>query len=140
MFGHHRWHNVRRTALANAAAMGLLRLWGKRWRGVGLLGFLSKNDWELLHPAERRNAVASCFLPDYRSVAVQGLREREARAMEHARPPYPLSRFEATASSYLPEQMMVKVDRASVAPPPGEDARLSTPKSSLEIGWVIERF
>jgi asparagine synthase (glutamine-hydrolysing) len=42
------------------------------------------------------------------------LRELEVRALEHARLPYPLSAFEATASSYLPEQIMVKVDRASM--------------------------
>jgi asparagine synthase (glutamine-hydrolysing) len=114
MFGYYRWHHVRRTALANAAAKGLLRLWGRDWRGIGLLGFLSKNDWELLYPAERRNAVASCFLPDHRSAAERGLRELEVRALEHARLPYPLSAFEATASSYLPEQIMVKVDRASM--------------------------
>jgi asparagine synthase (glutamine-hydrolysing) len=114
MFGYYRWHHVRRTALANAAAKGLLRLWGRDWRGIGLLGFLSKNDWELLYPTERRNAVASCFLPDHRSAAERGLRELEVRALEHARLPYPLSAFEATASSYLPEQIMVKVDRASM--------------------------
>jgi asparagine synthase (glutamine-hydrolysing) len=114
MFGYYRWHHVRRTALANAAAKGLLRLWGRDWRGIGLLGFLSKNDWELLYPAERRNAVTSCFLPDHRSAAERGLRELEVRALEHARLPYPLSAFEATASSYLPEQIMVKVDRASM--------------------------
>ena len=114
MFGYYRWHHVRRTALANAAAKGLLRLWGRDWRGIGLLGFLSKSDWELLYPAERRNAVASCFLPDHRSAAERGLRELEVRALEHARLPYPLSAFEATASSYLPEQIMVKVDRASM--------------------------
>lgn len=114
MFGYHRWHGVRRTALAHTAAMGMLHLWGKRWRGVGLLGFLSKNDWELLHPAGRQNAVASYFLPDHRSAAAAGLRELEVRALEHARLPYPLSAFEATASSYLPEQIMVKVDRASM--------------------------
>jgi asparagine synthase (glutamine-hydrolysing) len=114
MFGYYRWHRVRRTALANTAAKGLLHLWGKGWRGVGLLSFLSKNDWELLYPAERRNAVASCFLPDHRSAAERGLRELEVRALEHARLPYPLSAFEATASSYLPEQIMVKVDRASM--------------------------
>ena len=114
MFGYYRWHNVRRAALANAAARGLLRLWGKGWRGIGLLGFLSKNDWELLHPAGRRNAVASYFLPDHRGAAERGLQELEVRALEHARLPYPLSAFEATASSYLPEQIMVKVDRASM--------------------------
>ncbi len=114
MFGYYRWHDVRRTALANTAAKRLLHLWGKGWRGIGLLGFLSKNDWELLHPAGRRNAVASYFLPDRRSAAERGLQELEVRALEHARLPYPLSAFEATASSYLPEQIMVKVDRASM--------------------------
>jgi asparagine synthase (glutamine-hydrolysing) len=114
MFGYHRWHGVRRTALAHTAARGMLHLWGKRWRGVGLLGFLSKNDWELLHPAGRQNAVASYFLPDHRGAAAAGLRELEVRALEHARLSYPLSAFEATASSYLPEQIMVKVDRASM--------------------------
>ena len=114
MFGYHRWDSVRRAALASAAAGGLRRLWGRDWRGVGLLGFLSKNDWELLHPAERENTVTSNFLPDYRTAAENGLRELEARALEHARLPYPLSAFEATASSYLPEQIMVKVDRASM--------------------------
>jgi asparagine synthase (glutamine-hydrolysing) len=114
MFGYHRWHGVRRTALAHTAARGMLHLWGKRWRGVGLLSFLSKNDWELLHPAGRQNAVASYFLPDHRSAAAAGLRELEVRALEYARLPYPLSAFEAAASSYLPEQIMVKVDRASM--------------------------
>ncbi len=114
MFGYHRWHGVRRTVFANAAAKGLLHFWGKGWRGIGLLGFLSKNDWELLHPAGRRNAVASYFLPDHRSAAERGLQELEVRALDHARLPYPLSAFEATASSYLPEQIMVKVDRASM--------------------------
>jgi asparagine synthase (glutamine-hydrolysing) len=79
-----------------------------------VLGFLSKNDWELLHPPERRNAVIAMFLPDHHSEADLGLRELELRALEHARLPYPLSAFEATASSYLPEQIMVKVDRASM--------------------------
>ena len=114
MFGYHRWHGVRRIAWASAAAKRLVRFWGRDWRGVGLLGFLSKSDWELLYPAERRYAITSYFLPDSRSAAELGLRELEVRALEHARLPYPLSAFEATASSYLPEQIMVKVDRASM--------------------------
>jgi asparagine synthase (glutamine-hydrolysing) len=114
MFGYHRWHGVRRTVGANAAARRLRQLWGEGWRGVGLLGFLSKNDLELLHPAARRNAITSYFLAEHQSEAERGLRELEVRAIEHARLPYPLSSFEATASSYLPEQIMVKVDRASM--------------------------
>jgi len=114
MFGYYRWHRVRRMALPRAAATRLRQFWRAGWRGIGLLGFLSKNDWELLHPAERRNTIISNFLPDYRSSAEIGLRELEVRALEYARLPYPLSVFEATASSYLPEQIMVKVDRASM--------------------------
>lgn len=114
MFGYHRWHGVRRTALAGVAARGLRRFWGKDWRGAGLLAFLSKNDYELLRPAERWNAITSNFLPARRGGAELGLQELEVRALEHARLPYPLSAFEATAASYLPEQIMVKVDRASM--------------------------
>jgi len=114
MFGYYRWHGVRRAAGANNMAKRLLHIWKKDWRGVGLLGFLSKSDWELLYPAEVRDAVTSYFLPDHRSAAESGLRELEVRALEHARLPYPLSNLEATASSYLPEQIMVKVDRASM--------------------------
>ena len=114
MFGYYRWHGVRRTGLARTTAKRLRHLWGRNWRGVGLLGFLSKSDRELLYPPEHRNAIASYFLPNYRSAGEVGLLELEVRALEHARLPYPLSAFEATASSYLPEQIMVKVDRASM--------------------------
>jgi len=114
MFGYHRWHGVRRTALARVVAKRLGDFWGRDWRGVGWLGFLSKDDWKLLHPAGRREAITSHFLPPHHAAAESGLRELEARSLEHARLPYPLSAFEATASSYLPEQIMVKVDRASM--------------------------
>ena len=114
MFSYYRWNAVRRAPAANATARMIRKMWGRDWRGVGLLGFLSKSDWELLHPAERRDAVASCFLPDHRVAAEGGLKELEERELRHARLPYPLSAFEATASSYLPEQIMVKVDRASM--------------------------
>ena len=113
MFGYYGWHGVRRIGFANAAAKTVSRVWRKDWRGVGLLGFLSKNDRELLYPASL-NAITSYFLPDHRNEAERGLSELEVRALEHARLPYPLSVFEATASSYLPEQIMVKVDRASM--------------------------
>ena len=75
---------------------------------------MSKSDWELVHPPERRNAITSYFLLDHRNAAEIGLEELEARSLEHARLPYPLSAFEDTASSYLPERIMVKVDRASM--------------------------
>jgi asparagine synthase (glutamine-hydrolysing) len=114
MFGHYRWHGMRRMALASALAKRLRDLWGRKWRGIGLLGFLSKNDWELLYPPEHRNMMGSYFQPNYRNAAEAGLLELELRALGHARLPYPLSAFEATASSYLPEQIMVKVDRASM--------------------------
>jgi asparagine synthase (glutamine-hydrolysing) len=114
MFGYYRWNGVRRIPLARAASKRLNHLWRSSWRGVGLLGFLSKNDWELLLPQQLRDATTSYFLPDHRATADVGLRELEVRALEHARLPYPLSALESTASSYLPEQILVKVDRASM--------------------------
>jgi asparagine synthase (glutamine-hydrolysing) len=114
MFSYYPWHGVRRNALARDVAKSLRQIWGHNWRGIGLLSFLSKNDKELLYPAERRDAIASYFQPDHRDMAERGLQELEVRTLEHARLPYPLSAFEATASSYLPEQIMVKVDRASM--------------------------
>jgi asparagine synthase (glutamine-hydrolysing) len=114
MFRYYRWNAVRRAPLARATSKRLQHLWKSNWRGIGLLGFLSKNDRELLFPQQYRKATTSYFLPDHRSAADAGLLELEVRALKHARLPYPLSAFESTASSYLPEQIMVKVDRASM--------------------------
>jgi asparagine synthase (glutamine-hydrolysing) len=113
-FSHSRWHPFRRLPGVHRAADLLLRGWDPRWRGIGLLNFLRKNDWQLLYPEPERNSTLSCFQPDYQESALAGLMELKGAAEQHARLSYPRSAMEDTASGYLPEQILVKVDRASM--------------------------
>jgi asparagine synthase (glutamine-hydrolysing) len=111
---HSRWHPVRRFPGVQLATDLLLRGWNTRWRGTGLLSFLHKNDWQLLYPEQERASTFSCFQPDYRESALAGLQELKDAALQHARLGYPLSAMEEMANGYLPEQILVKVDRASM--------------------------
>jgi asparagine synthase (glutamine-hydrolysing) len=113
-FTYARWQSVRHFPGVHWAADTLLAGWSDRWRGNGLLNYLNKNDWQLLYPDEERVLVLDCFQPDYRGAAREGLLELKDAATWHARLPYPLSAMEDTASGYLPEQILVKVDRASM--------------------------
>jgi asparagine synthase (glutamine-hydrolysing) len=112
-FFHSRWHPVRRFPGIPLAADWLLR-WNSRWRGIGLLNFLQKNDWQLLYPEPERASALSCFQPEFQRCAEEGLQELREAAAHHARLSYPLSAMEETANGYLPEQILVKVDRASM--------------------------
>ena len=113
-FSHSRWHPVRRLPGVHRAADLLLRGWDTRWRGIGLLSFLHKNDWQLLYPEAERAATLACFQPEYRESALAGLQDLKDAAVQHARLSYPLSAMEDMANGYLPEQILVKVDRASM--------------------------
>jgi asparagine synthase (glutamine-hydrolysing) len=113
-FSHSRWHSVRRLPGIQLAAVLLLRRWHTRWRGTGLLNFLHKNDWQLLYPEAERASALSCFQPEHQEYAREGLQELKDEALRHARLSYPLSAMEDTANGYLPEQILVKVDRASM--------------------------
>jgi len=113
-FSHSRWHPVRRLPGVHLAADLLLRGWDRRWRGLGLLNFLRKNDWQLLYPEAERASTLSCFQPEYQKRALAGLQELKDAAIQHARLSYPLSAMEDMANGYLPEQILVKVDRASM--------------------------
>jgi asparagine synthase (glutamine-hydrolysing) len=113
-FSHSRWHPVRRLPGVHLAADVLVRGWNARWRGIGLLNFLRKNDWQLLYPESERAATLDCFQPEYQESALAGLQELKDAAVQHSRLSYPLSAMEDMASGYLPEQILVKVDRASM--------------------------
>jgi asparagine synthase (glutamine-hydrolysing) len=113
-FSHSRWHPIRRFPGVHRAADLLLRGWDTRWRGIGLLNFLHQNDWQLLYPEPERASTLSCFQPEYQGCALVGLQELKDEAVQHARLSYPLSAMEDMASGYLPEQILVKVDRASM--------------------------
>jgi asparagine synthase (glutamine-hydrolysing) len=113
-FSYSRWHPIRRLPGVHLAADLLLRRWDTRWRGTGLLNFLHKNDWQLLYPEPERASTLSCFQPEYQASALAGLQELKDAAVQHARLSYPLSAMEDMATGYLPEQILVKVDRASM--------------------------
>jgi asparagine synthase (glutamine-hydrolysing) len=113
-FAYSRWHPVRRAPGIHLAADLLLRRWHTRRRGTGLLNFLRNNDWQLLYPEAERASILSCFQPEYQESAIAGLQELKDAALQHARLSYPLSAMEDMANGYLPEQILVKVDRASM--------------------------
>lgn len=113
-FSYYRWHGLRRMKGVNRFAKTALRHFKNGWRGSGLLNFLRQDDWQLLSAGYTQTPILEWFLPPYREEAQVGLAELEAADRHHARLAYPLSAMEATLSGYLPEQILVKVDRASM--------------------------
>jgi len=113
-FRYSRWNAVRRLPGVNQAAAVGRRLWSQR-SGAGLLGFLSSADPKLLSAAWSAEATLAVFRQDHRSAAKQGIRELCGELADHGRLPFPVSIMESAATSYLPEQVLVKVDRASMA-------------------------
>ena len=49
-FRYYSLHGLRRLPGMNAAAGAVLPHWNNSWRGIGLLSFLARSDWELLYP------------------------------------------------------------------------------------------
>jgi len=113
-FRYYSLHGLRRFSGVNAAAGVALRHWSSSWRGIGLLGFLARSDWGLLYPEKQRKDLLRIFRAPFSIAASQGLEELRIGAFHHARLRYPDSAIEATTAAYLPEQTLVKVDRASM--------------------------
>jgi asparagine synthase (glutamine-hydrolysing) len=113
-FRYSQWDALRRFPGINQAAAIGRGLWAQR-RGAGLLGFLSSNDPKLLSASWSSEATLALFRRHYRSEAELGIRELGEELADHRRLPFPVSLMESAATSYLPEQVLVKVDRASMA-------------------------
>ncbi|HEX4488000.1 MAG TPA: asparagine synthase (glutamine-hydrolyzing), partial [Terriglobales bacterium] len=114
LFRHYSRHGIRRFPGVNLAGRAALKVWKKSWRGIGPLTFLSHSDEDLLRAPYPYGKVPSYFLPEARTEALQGISELETAARRHARLAFPRSAIESATMSYLPEQIMVKVDRASM--------------------------
>lgn len=113
-FRYYSLHGLRRFSGINSAAGAVLPRWSGSWRGIGLLRFLASTDWQLLYPEDGRSRVGQYFHSSSLEEAMEGLNELKKRSLQHARLPYPASAIEAMTSTYLPEQILVKVDRASM--------------------------
>jgi len=113
-FAYYRWHYLRRTPGVNFLAERAFQHYHNGWRGKGLLNFLRQDDWQLLRAGHAQTPLLKWFLPPHREEAQSGLAELETADRHHARLSYPLSEMEATLFGYLPEQILVKVDRASM--------------------------
>ena len=107
------WNGARRLPGVNAGAGLARKLWGKR-RGAGLLGFLASDDAGLLAASTEEDTLGK-FRPEWREEAARGLQEIATESADHGRLAFPASLMESAASGYLPEQILVKVDRASMA-------------------------
>jgi asparagine synthase (glutamine-hydrolysing) len=113
-FSYYRWHALRRMPGINFATGRVHRHYPASWRGRGLLNFLRQDDCQLLHASQTYAQLLRNFLPPHREEAERGMAELETAMRRHARLSYPRSEMEATLSAYLPEQILVKVDRASM--------------------------
>lgn len=113
-FRYYGLHGLRRLSGVNGIASAVLPHWGASRRGIGPLSFLASSDWRLLYPEAQRNTLLEMFKPPHLSAAAEGLEELRSDAAQHARLPYPQSAIEAMTAGYLPEQILVKVDRASM--------------------------
>jgi asparagine synthase (glutamine-hydrolysing) len=114
VFRYFGWNRVRHIPGMNPAAAVLRGPWSGK-RGAGVLDFLSKDNAGLLSALLQTKPVLALFREDAMGDAKLGLQELSERLAEHGRLPFPESIMEHTSTGYLPEQILVKVDRASMA-------------------------
>jgi asparagine synthetase B (glutamine-hydrolysing) len=106
---------VRRAPGINLLAASLSRFWPKGKSGSGVLTFLSRSDESFLRSYVDFDLTRGFFRPEFREQCDEGLAELANMLAAHSGLRYPLSLMEAQACDFmLPEQLMVKVDRASM--------------------------
>lgn len=109
------WHGVRKAPGINLLAASLSRFWPKGKSGSGVLQFLSRSDDKFLQSYGDFDFARDFFRSEFREQCDEGLAELANILAAHAARRYPLSLMEAQACDLmLPEQLMVKVDRASM--------------------------
>ena len=107
------WRNLRKVPGVRAAAGYLERAMAERPSGAGLLQFMASNTRRPELP-NMFGDMETLFTEPYRTEAQFGLRELTDRLQAHSLGPYPYSLMARDVSDYLPEQVLVKVNRASM--------------------------
>jgi asparagine synthase (glutamine-hydrolysing) len=115
-YSHYGWDGVRRFPYVNQLASPLAHIWPKGRRGSGLLKFLSQNDDRLVRSRAWNELFALTVMrPEFHAAALEGFAELRETIKPHEARRYPHSLMEVQATELtLPEQLMTKVDRASM--------------------------
>jgi len=107
------FNKLRKIRNVNQLARKIIKFYGFN-RGRGILSFLSKNDSEIM--SEKYLNILGFFESDYYHEALDGIEEIENRTSKYLKYDFPQNQMRASLCEfYLPEQIMFKVDRASMA-------------------------
>jgi asparagine synthase (glutamine-hydrolysing) len=107
------WRHLRKVPGVRKAAGILGTVWPSGRSGAGLLQFMV-SDPRRPELSNVMGDVTSLFTEPYRMEARSGLLELADRLQAQSIGPHPYSLMARDVSSYLPEQLLVKVDRASM--------------------------